>query len=234
MTLLELVNLARSEAGVANSDLATVQSGLAQDSQRFVNWVKREWLRLQAEQEQWQFLRVTGDFLTTAAQAVYTPTQAEATSDGTNTGTPILADWIRDSFRISSQGSYNDEQVLVYIPWRQYRDLYLYGSTRTQQSKPVSFSQDPSKNVYLGNVPDAIYRVNYEFYRTPQALSADADEPLMPARFHDLLVYRVVRASGIFFSAPEVIGRADSVIGPMSTALANDQLPDLEAPPPLA
>lgn len=234
-TFLQLVNTARSEAGLATGDLATLQSGLSMESTRFKNWVRDEWLRVQSSHPDWQFLRVTGEFTTTANQAQYTAQQAEATSDGTNSGTAILADWKRDSFRLSTSGaSYADESILGFQPWDVYRNMYQYGNMRAVRSKPVLFTVDPQKNLWFGATPDAAYVVNYEFYRTPQSLSADADEPLCPARFHDLIAFRALRAYGIFMSAPEVIGRADSIIDSMYPDLANDQLPPMMSGNPLA
>jgi len=57
---------------------------------------------------------------------------------------------------------------------------------------------------------------------------------LCPARFHDLIAYRALRAYGIFMSAPEVISRADSVIDTLAADLANDQLPAMMTGNPLA
>lgn len=234
-TFLQLVNTARSEAGLASGDLTTLQSGLSAESKRFVDWVRGEWRRIQSSHPDWQFLRVSGEFTTTANQFKYTPQQAKATSDGTDTGTAILADWKRDSFRLSTQGaSYADEAILGYQPFDVYRNMYQYGAMRSVRSKPVLFAVDPQKNLVLGATPDAAYVVNYEFYRTPQELSADGDVPLCPDRFHDLIAYRALRAYGIFMSAPEVIGRADSMIDTIYPDLANDQLPPMMSGNPLA
>ena len=234
-TFLQLVNTARMEAGLASGDLTTLQSGLNQESTRFKTWVRDEWRRIQVSSPSWQFLRVSGEFTTTADQGLYTPQQAGATSDGTSTGTSILADWKRDSFRLSTSGSgYADEAILGYMPWDTYRNLYQYGAMRAARSKPVVFTVDPQKNILLGQVPNGSYIASYEFYRTPQELSADTDEPLCPARFHDLIAYRALRAYGIFMSAPEVISRADSVIDTLAADLANDQLPAMMTGNPLA
>lgn len=234
-TFLELVNIARMEAGLASGDLTTLQSGLNQEATRFKAWVRDEWKRIQTAHPDWQFLRVSGEFTTTADQGTYTPQQAGATTDGTNTGTAILADWKRDSFRLSTSGaSYADEAILGFMPWDTYRNLYLYGAMRAARSKPVVISVDPQKNLCLGQIPNGEYVVPYEFYRTPQVLSADADEPLCPARFHDLIAYRALRAYGIFMSAPEVISRADGVIDKLYADLAIDQLPATMTGNPLA
>lgn len=234
-TYLQLVNLARSEAGLATGDLVTLQSGLSQESTRFKNWVRDEWRRIQSSHPDWQFLRVAGEFTTVANQAQYTPQQAEATVDGTSTGAAIMASWKRDSFRLSTSGSnYADEVILGFQPWDIYRNMYQYGNMRAVRTKPVVFTVDPQKNLWMGATPDGAYVVNYEFYRTPQELVADADEPLCPARFHDLIAYRALRAYGIFMSAPEVIGRADSMIDTIYPDLANDQLPPMMSGNPLA
>ena len=235
MNLLQLVNLARQEAGVAGGDLSTVQGTLSAESSRFKNWVINEWVRIQSEHPDWQFLRFSGEFNTVANQANYTPQQAKATNDGTASGTAILGNWKRDSFRVSTAGqNYNDEMLLGFMPWWQYRNLYQYGNMRDARSRPVVFSIDPQKNLYFGIIPNAAYTVGYEYYRTPVTLSADTDTPAMPDRFHELIAYRALRAYGIFMAAPEVIGRADDAISRINPQLATDQLLDITSGPPLA
>jgi hypothetical protein len=105
---------------------------------------------------------------------------------------------------------------------------------RSARSRPVVFSIDPQKNLYFGIVPDGAYTIVYEFYRTPITLSADADTPAMPARFHELIAFRALRAYGIFMAAPEVIGRADDQISRIGAELAADQLQVITSGPPLA
>lgn len=234
MTFLEIVNLVRSEAGVAGGDLANF-TGLSLESTRFKNWVANEWSMLQTERPDWQFLRVDVLFDTTANQASYTAQQAKVTSDGTISGTPILADWKRDSFRLSTSGaSYADEQLLGFMPWDTYRNLYQYGAMRSQRAKPVVFSIGPDKKLWFGIVPDAAYTVTGEAYRTPQALSAAGDVPLLPDRFHPVIAYRALRAYGIFMAAPEVIGRADEKLSRLENDLYADQLPAIMLGEPLA
>lgn len=234
MTFLELVNLVRSEAGVAGGDLASF-SNLSLEATRFKNWVAREWEMLQTEREDWQFLRGNFQFDTVANQANYTPQQAKATVDGTSATASILADWKRDSLRLSTSGAnYADEQLLGFMPWDTYRNLYQYGAMRSQRAKPVTYSIDPQKNLWFGIVPDGAYTVVGEFYRTPQSLSDATDVPLMPTRFHPVIAYRALRAYGIFMAAPEVIGRADEKLGRLENDLLADQLPPMMLGEPLA
>lgn len=235
-TFLDLVNLARSEAGIDSSDLSTLQSGLNAESARFKSWVAREWLRLQAEHDDWDFLRTTFAFTTTASQFAYTPKEAGATTDGTSAGTSILSRWKEDSFRVSTFGSnYADEAILIPIGYDRFRNLYQFGNNRVGSGKPVNFAVRPSdRALCFGLMPSGQYDINGEFWRTPQELSADDDEPLMPAKFHDLVAFRALRAYGIYMAAPEVIGRADESIGRLYAALAGEQLPQFGMGPPLA
>jgi hypothetical protein len=234
-TFLDLVNLARSEAGVASGDLATLQTGLTLESNRFKNWVKNAWNDIQTKHSDWNFLRFTNEFDTVANQGQYTPQQALATSDGTATGTPILGNWKKDSFRVSTAGSnYQDEMLLGFMPWWQYRNLYQYGSMRTSRSRPVVYSIDPQKNLWFGIVPDLAYTIVYEYFRTPITLVNDSDSPVMPDRFHNLIAYKALRAYGIFMAAPEVIGRADDMISKLEPQLEIDQLQTMVSGPPLA
>lgn len=235
MNFLQLVNLARAEAGIAGGDLTTLQGSLSTESARFKTWVANDWIRIQSEHPDWDFLRFTREFDTTANQASYTAQQAKATSDGTTTGTAILGNFKRDSFRVSTSGqSYQDEMLCGFMPWDQYRNLYQYGSMRANRSRPVVVSIDPQKNLWFGIVPDGAYTIVYEFYRTPITLSADTDTPALPDRFHMLIAYRALRAYGIFMAAPEVIGRAEDQISRIGAELAADQMPVVTSGPPLA
>lgn len=235
MNFLQIVNLVRSEAGVAGGDLATLQGTLSAESSRFKSWVANEWIRIQSKHPDWEFLRFTREFDTVANQASYTAQQAKATSDGTITGTSILGSWKRNSFRVSTAGqSYQDEMLCGFMPWDQYRNLYQYGSMRANRNRPVVFSIDPQKNLWFGIIPNGAYTIVYEFYRTPITLSADADTPAAPDRFHDLIAFQALRAYGIFMAAPEVIGRADDQISQIGAEIVRDQLPVITSGPPLA
>lgn len=230
-TFLELVNLARQEAGIQGGDLTSL-SNLTTESNRIKGWVQREWVRVQAEHPDWQFLRVRNEFTTTPGKGSYTATEAGAV-DGD--GNPIMADWKRDSFRLATAGSnYADEAILGFMTFENFRNLYQYGQMRSSTSKPVVFTVDPQKVLWLGQTPNGSYVVPHEFYRTPQKLAADTDVPLMPERFHELIAFRALKAYGIFMSAPEVIARADTEISRIYPSLLLDQLPPMMTGDPLA
>lgn len=232
-TFLQLVNQTMVEAGTAGSALTTLQGSLSAEAIRFKNWINYEWQRIQADKVQWQWMRQSGTFPTLANQAQYTIAAIGATS------TPAFAaatfgNWIRRSFRFYLDPAFGDEQLAAFITWDQFRDLYLYGANRTNSSRPVAFTVGPDKSLWLGMRPDQVYTCVYEYYQSAIGLSADADTPAMPAQYHDLIVFRALKAYGAFMSAEEVIGRANEEIARITPKLCADQLPIVFGGPPLA
>lgn len=231
-TFLQLVNACRQEAGVATSDLTTLQAGLSTESTRFKNWINREWLRMQSDKSDWQWMRLTAQFNLTPNIASYTPTAVGLASTPQFTGA-TFANWKRDSFRIYST-AYTDEMLAGFMPWDTYRNVYQYGSMRDSRARPVAFTVAPDKSLWFGITPDAAYGVVFEYYAAPVALSLDDDTPTMPGQYHDLIMFRALRSYGVFMAAPEVIARAQEEINRISPRLQADQAPLFMSGPPLA
>lgn len=239
-TFLQLTNLVRSEAGIAGGDLLTLQSGLSAESQRIANWVNNEWLRVQRKKPDWQWMRQYFHASLTNGQAEYTVAQIGAAATPVFTAAQF-GNWKRDSFRIYTSASpqYIDEMLATFMPWDQFRNVYLYGNMRQNFSRPVAFTVSPSKSLWFGMPPDinaagVTYNVDGEYYQAPAALVLDADVPACPAFYHDWIMARALKAYGVFMSAAEVIGRAEELIGEVQPAVMADQLPIMESGPPLA
>lgn len=234
-TLLQIVNDARSEAGLASADLGTLQGALSLEDARFVRWAQREYTRMCAKHRDWQFLRQSFDIgPLTAAVSQYTPAQVGALGTPTFTAAQFK-DWIKPSFRIYSASNYGDEMLAAFMPWDQFRNVYLYANMRNTTSRPVAFAIGPDKSLWFGIIPDGTgWHVNGELYLNPTSLSLDTDRPQWPVQFDDLLTFLVLRAYGVFMAAPEVVQRANQEIGPLYAQLCMDQLPMITSGPPLA
>lgn len=237
-TFLQLVNTVRQEAGLAGGDLTTLQSGLSAESQRIANWTNREWQRIQGMKDDWQWLRTSFNFQLTGLQQQYTVAQVGALTTPTFTAAQF-GNWKRDSFRVytNTAPTQADEMLAVFMPWDQFRNLYLYGTMRQNFSRPVAFTVAPDKSLWFGMPPDAAgvtYFCDGELYTAPVALVADADTPVMPLRWHDLIVFRALKAYGVFMAAEEVIARAQDQINEIQPKLMADQLPIITSGPPLA
>ena len=230
MTFLELVNRARVECGVSGPALTTLQGVLAgSEAARFVSWVNSAWGDIQTAKEDWQWLRTPVQFNLVTQQQTYTPTQAGVGSD--------FGNWKRDSFRCSSVGqNYADEQLLNYMDYTTFRNLYQYGNMRTTYARPVvvSIAPGPDKSLAFGSIPDQAYVITGEYYQRPYDLVADADEPDIPERFQLAIVYRAMMFYGGYESAPEVFQRGEAEFKRLMSRLNIDQLPTPVSGPPLA
>jgi hypothetical protein len=226
MNFLELVNRTRVECGVTGPALATVQN-LTGEAARIANWVTSAWVDIQTSKEDWLFMRATVTFNTVTHQQFYTPTEAGIGS--------TFANWKRDSFRCSSVGqNYADEQLMNYMEYTTFRNLYMYGNMRTTYARPVVVTIDGGKDLGFGSIPDQAYVIDGEYYVKPIELYADADTTALPSNCHMLVVYRAMSSYAGYESAPEVYQRAEFEFQRLMQRLNIDQLPTLVSGPPLA
>ena len=230
-TFLQLVNRARVECGIsgAHTDLTSLQGTLPLESKRIMQWVQQAWIELQTSAEDWQFLRNSFEFNTVQGTWSYAPTASPVSLSD-------FGNWKLDSLRVSTQGqAYADEQLIAFMDYETFRNLYRYAAMRTTQSRPTVFSVAPDKSLVFGPVPDRAYTVNGEYFKKPQTLSADADEPTgLPDRFHLLVVYEAMKHYAQFESAPEVFARAEAQAGKLKAQLEIDRMQFLTPGAPLA
>jgi hypothetical protein len=225
MNLLQLVNQTRVECGVSGPTLASAQN-LTGESARILAWVQQAWIDVQTSKEDWLFLREPFEFNTVAQQWEYTPANAGLTNFG---------NWKRDSFRASSVNNlYRDEQLMNYMDWTTYRNLYRYANMRNTYARPVVVSITPNKDLAFGSTPDQAYTIVGEYYTQPVTLSADTDIPGIPDRFQMIIVYRAMMYYAGYESAAEVLARGDFEYRRLYSRMEIDQLPTIVSGPPLA
>ena len=229
MNFLQLVNQLRVECGVSGPPLTTVAGQLAgSENARMVSWIQQAWIDIQTSKEDWLFLREPFVFNTVALQQIYTPVEAGLT-------VATFGNWKRDSFRCSSVGqSYADEQLMNYMDWTTYRNLYRYANMRNTTARPVVVSITPEKDLAFGSTPDIAYVIDGEYYTQPVSLTADADTPGIPDRFQMAIVYRAMMYYAGYEAAPEVLSRGDFEYRRLYSRMEIDQLPTIVSGPPLA
>ena len=230
MTFLELVNMARREGGAAGGQapLTTLGGVLSFENTRWKNWIADSWRDIQTFKRTWTFMEREFTFQTTAGVQQYVA--------GT-LSTPLtsFANWNRKTFRCYRTAiGYSDEQLLPFLDWETFRNLYQYSSMRTTQQRPVVYTIDPLKKLLLGPLPDDAYTIEGWYYKAPQTLVADADVPELDDEFHDLIVYWAIQKYAFYEAAPEALERAKSEGGPMLAQLTMDYLPSVTMGAPLA
>lgn len=232
MNFLELVNRGRTEGGVSGPALVSLGGTLSRQAEDMKNRINEGWMELQRRHAQWDFMRKAFSFDTTIAQQTYTPTGTPPVGAG-------LADfknWKRDTFRIwtTSIGP-ADEQILGFLDYPTFRNLYQYASMRTTYQRPAVYTIAPNKDILLGAAPNAVFTVSGEYFKKPEPMVAETDEPgLLPDDYHMLIVWFALMNHGEFEAAPEVIRRAERNKARMVAELEADQLPGVTFGAPLA
>jgi hypothetical protein len=204
MTKLELAQRLRQKAGIAGSG-PTTTIGQTGELAHIVNWIDEAYEHVQNEYQSWAFLRNDFTFNTVAATAEYTA--ATIATD--------LAEWQPDTFRIYKTATgFSDEQWLDYVRWKDFRDAYMLASQRTESGRPTRHTiirDEPADGIRLYPVPDDIYTVIGEYWQIPDTMSADTDTPIIPERFHMIIVWKALEYYGSYNEEPnrESMGRQE-------------------------
>lgn len=201
MTYLQLVNRLRSECGIAGTDITTTV-GQTGEMKRLCNWITQAWEELQLDRQDWDFMRKSVTFNTIANQQTY------HVGTGLDIDISDFAKWKNDSVRQYLQSAGIATQIILsqYYDYTEFRDFYLLGSRTLVTGRPLYFTIEPaSRAILLGFTPNDVYVTDAEYYRTPQELTADADEPIMPAQYHMAIVFKAMQKYGLYEVASEQI-----------------------------
>ncbi len=224
-TFLELCQELREQAGISGSGPTSV-TGQTGEMLRIVNWIKKAYQKIQNLHQDWNFLRNDFSFQTIASTSTYTTTAVSLTEHGA---------WKTDSLRcyLTSAGV-SDEQWLVYYPWEEFRDIYLFGDLRSSAGRPHSFSVKPDQSLIFYPVPDAAYTVVGEYFKKAQELSANSDEPLIPEQYQDAIMWRALMFYATYESAPELFAEGQAEYRRVIAEMRLRELPPIGMGGPLA
>lgn len=211
-TFLELSQRLRQEAGISGTGPSSV-TGQTGEMKRVVDWISAAYEDVQIKHPCWQFLRTEFSFSTIASTSAYLPSAVSLTEH---------ADWIEQNLTCYLT-SVADEQPLDVIPWDEFKGAYQIGTIST--GRPSIAAIKPDKSLIFWPTSDAAYTIRGEYYKRAQSMTANADEPLFPARFHLILVWRALMLYGAQESAPEVYAHGLNEYRRMMNALSRDQLP---------
>jgi hypothetical protein len=223
MTYLQLCQQLREKAGISGTGPSAV-TGQTGEMQRIVNWVNQAWEEIQLKHTNWNWMRGDFSFQTVANDYDYSPADAGIASR--------FSQWDQStikSFRTSIGVS--NEYELQFLHYLRYRSLYLTGPQPS--GTPICFAFAPDRKLLIGPKPDGIFTVSGQYWKAPQTLSTNTDEPEMPAEFHMLIVWKALEMYGWYESAAEVIAVAEKKITFYMNRLEINQLPSVMMADPL-
>jgi len=226
MTFLELVQELQSKAGVTGPQVSSVlnQSGMFL---KLVNWTKQAWTAIQRKREDWLFM-----------QGTHTGTLVVGTQEYDFTAlAPGLA-WtdVRKfdpkSWRIEEAGT--DRSYMEYQTWDWFRQAYGPADSAAQ-GRPSVVTEPKRHYIRLNIAPDKAYVVTVDYTKTATELSANAEEPDFPDKFHMAIVWVALSMYGYHEGAPEAIEQGDREWAVMYRDMVRTQTrPLLWQPDPLA
>lgn len=240
MTFLQLVQKAISESGTI-PNAGPVGSASARPTSlaaatgmelKWIAWVQDAWRDLQLSQQRWKWMRRSGTAsITSGGGATYTPAQLSLTR---------VAEWIpltddgaqAFSLYLTATGV-SDELEIKFIPWERFFATYVRG-TQPDAGRPYYFTIDADESLVFYPAPSATYTVRTLYHRTPQVMTADADEPEMPARYHDLIWLGALKKGDLYDEATTRYPALGQINNGLMAQLVRDQLPRWGSAAPLA
>jgi len=204
MTFLELCQRLRQEVGAAGNGPANVVSQSGEYA-RFVSWIATAWRELQNE-HRWAFDWARGEVELTALDTEYS----------------LPSDFdVWDSETLQFAG----DRIEVVL-WHEL-DKDVAGTFGRVAIAPDGI-------LHLNAPPASAATLKFEYYRTPQELVNNADQPRMPSRFHLCVVYRAMMQYALYENAQEVAQQAGRNALKMENRLMESELPRIQLPPSLA
>lgn len=219
MNRLSLATFVRSKCGISGSDTTTI--GATGEWADVVSAVDEAYEDIQNSRHDWLFLRTEFSFVTIAQQGEYA--YASAPLLLTNFGS-----WVDDQFTIYKTAITNEQRLCHWKNYDQFRNVYLFGSQRSQYSQPVNICVSPTKSLLLGPIPeDASYTIRGFYQKTPDVMTLDDSTPLLPVRFHKLIAYNAMQLLAVNESATELFDWGSMKGATLQAELEADQLPPI-------
>lgn len=217
MNFLQLVQRAKRESGRLTAGPATVAAAAGRDA-LLVDWVNEAWRAIQMmPARNWRWMRRTALAALSPGQGSYTPASLGIAALGYYARrTDAYAPTVFDPATLAS------EAPLSYLEYEQFRSAYIVGPQTS--AWPQHWSTAPADgSLLLGPAPATALSLRIDYYSAPQELSADADVPEMPAKFHPLIVWATMSQVAGFDAAPETLARAYDNYQRDLSALINEQ-----------
>lgn len=155
---------------------------------KVVGWTQQAWVDIQNDRRDWRWMKAEFDNTLLASTPRYTPLSLGITGR--------FRAWAEDQRGYQPLSLYDpdlglsDEGAMRQISWESWR--HNYGRGAQTEGKPGFYAISPRNELCFGSVPDRVYAVRGEYWRSAQFLTVDADTPEMPEQYHMAIVWKAV------------------------------------------
>ena len=221
-TFLQLVNKVEERTGTIdtrNNATVDVTAPATLRHTKIVNAVSAAWTLIQNARNDWLFLRGEFQHALTIGQQRYTAADLGLTDFSMWSG-PLSNRPDPTSCHDPALGI-ADQQPVRFQIWDVWRDTYARGFM--DNNRPVHWSIDFDQRLCVGPKPDRAWVLTGEYLRGGQVLTANGDVPIMPAQYHDVIVYRALMLLADHDEAPSALIPAQAKYAEAYRALVNNQ-----------
>lgn len=176
MTRLELVQELVQLTGIASSGPSTTLSQVGGYG-KAVRYIDMAYEEIQTMYGDWDFLWDTATITTVSGTATYD-------------GEADLGVW--DTRTITYDGT-----PMTVIPWKAYEAESL------SNAAPEACVIRPDNKLLVLPTPNDAYEISYSYYKVPDVMAADGDEPLIPERYQRVIIGRALILFGNYELAEE-------------------------------
>lgn len=226
MTFLQLGQRLASEAGAAGVGMSTMQNQVGEYG-RMVNWINDAWMDIQRLHQDWDWQRTSATVPTVTGQANY-PLSAFTDANG-NLGLVDFGTWELSTGRnYASSSGITSEIFMDYLPYNEWRDMYLYGALRFTQSRPNVFAVNPADHsIMLGPIPITGYVFEIDYFTAPYKLVNDTDVPILPPQWHMAIVYKAMMRYGKYEKDSQLVADNQIEYMKLMREMLADWMPDV-------
>lgn len=182
-----LIRADNNQVGVGPTAVTSQTEQLAE----IVRFVNKSSLEIQAEQEAWNFRILRNTFNVTSSTRAYTRATIQASLSTFDLILPFKAGKPRHILCHANSVGVSDHAPCWFVPYERWRGQFDVGTRPT--GKPGYYTFRPDGTLEVDPTPDATYVLTFDYRRTLQTLSADADEPVIPTQHQQAIVWRAVR-----------------------------------------
>jgi len=131
----------------------------------------------------------------------------------------LLNLWDTTSFKVT-----DEERGVDFVDWNKQKEDHTTAVEGTQ----YAFSVLPDKKIRFWDIPESVVTIGCSFWQASTPLVLDADIPLIPQQFRDIVVYKALMYYANYESADEIKLYAKEAFDPLWEQLKASELPGFQ------